>query len=282
MGHLDGKTALVTGASKGIGYATARGLARDGAFVLVHARNQSSGERALEQLRRDVPDGRFDLVVADVGTLAGTRQLAATVLDRALRLDILVNNVGAMYSDHALTPDGIERTFAINHLSIFLLTHLLLGRMRQSTSARIITIASEAHRGTEIDFDDPGLARTYSAMASLSQSKLANILFTRALAKRLAGSNVRAYCLHPGHVRTDFTRDLRGWLKIFVAIIRFRFISPDEGARTGLYLATAPMPADANGGYFENCAPKEPSDYARDDAVAERLWELSTRMVGLA
>lgn len=282
MGDLDGKTALVTGASKGIGYATACRLARNGARVLVHARNRDSGERALDGLRREVPGGQFDLVVADVGTMAGTRQLAAAVLEKAPRLDILINNVGAMYSDRTLTPDGWETTFAVNHLSIFLLTNLLLDRMRQSAPARIITIASEAHRGAVIDFDDPGLSGRYSAMAALSQSKLANILFTRALARRLTASGVQAYCLHPGHVRTDFTRDLRGWLRVFVAIIRIRFLSTGEGARTGLHLAMAPLPPEANGGYFENCTRKEPSSHACDDAVAERLWELSTRMTGLA
>lgn len=282
MSVLDGKTALVTGATKGIGFATARQLASQGAHVLVHARNNASGQQALNKLRTMVKDGKFDLVVADVSTMAGTRQLAETVLQMAQRLDILVNNVGAMYSDLTYTKDGIETTFAVNHLSIFLLTNLLLERIKASAPARIITIASEVHRKATMNLDDPNLASNYSVTGALAQSKLANILFTRALAKRIEGSGVEAYSVHPGHVKTSFTRDLRGWFKIFVAIIRVRFLSPDEGAKTGAYLASAPALKNANGGYFDNCEPKTPSDEACNDDAAERLWTLSEKMTGLA
>jgi NAD(P)-dependent dehydrogenase (short-subunit alcohol dehydrogenase family) len=184
-----------------------------------------------------------------------------------------------MYGDFALTADGIERTFAINHLSIFLLTNLLLDRLKASAPGRIITIASEVHRKAEIDFDDPNLALHYTVTGALAQSKLANILFTRALARRLAGSGVEAFSLHPGHVKTRFTRDLRGWFGLFVRIISVRFLTPDEGARTAVYLASEPDLSGGNGDYFDDCRPRQPSDYASDDAVAERLWALSEQMV---
>ncbi|KQX23586.1 MULTISPECIES: SDR family oxidoreductase [unclassified Sphingomonas] len=281
MHELRGKTALVTGATKGIGFAVAGQLADKGARVLVHARNRKSGEEALRKLRKKRPGALFDLVVADVASMAGTRALAEAVLAQAPRLDILVNNVGAMYSDLSYSPDGIETTFAVNHLSIFLLTGLLLDRLRASAPARIITIASEVHRKALFDFDDPNLARNYTVTGALAQSKLANILFTRALARRIEGSGVEAYAVHPGHVRTAFTRDLRGWFKIFVAILRIRFLSPDEGAKTAVHLASAPSLPGGNGGYFDDCAAVRPSDHACDEDVAERLWSLSETMTGM-
>ncbi len=282
MSILKGKTALVTGATKGIGFATARQLGQQGAHVLVHARNRAGGEEALAKLRKQVHGGKFELMVADVSSMEGTRQLAQAVLDASPRLDILFNNVGAMYSDLTRTKDGFETTFAVNHLSIFLLTNLLLDRMKASAPARIITIASEVHRKTSMNFDDLNLFSNYSVTGALAQSKLANILFTRALAKRIKGTGVEAYSVHPGHVKTGFTRDLRGWFGIFVAILRVRFVSPDEGARTGMYLAMAPSLQNANGGYFHNCEMKAPSDEACDDDIAERLWTISEKMAGIA
>ena len=278
MDAIENKTVLVTGASKGIGYEIARQLAQQGAHVIVHARTPQSGEDAIASMRKLHSNARLDLVVADVSTLAGTRQLAEQVLSITPQLHILVNNVGAMYSDFSSTADGIETTFAVNHLSIFLLTRLLLERMQASAPARIITIASEVHRKATMHFDDLNLTDNYSVTAALAQSKLANILFTRALAKRIDGTGVEAYSVHPGHVRTDFTRDLRGWFKIFVTIMRTRFLSPAEGAKTAVYLATTPSLANANGGYFDNCMPKQPSDHACDDSVAEQLWEISKKM----
>jgi len=232
-------------------------------------------------LRKEVPAGEFDLVVADVSTMAGTRDLAKRVLEKAPRLDILINNVGAMYSDLTYTKDGIETTFAVNHLSVFLLTNLLLGRLKASTPARVITISSEIHRKATINFDDVNLTSGYSVNAALAQSKLANLLFTKALAKRIEGSGVETYAVHPGHVRTSFTRDLRGWFKIFVSILRIRFLSPQEGAKTAVYLASEPKLPGANGGYFDNCEPRQPSDYASDDSVGEKLWAVSEKMTGL-
>ncbi|MEM6832000.1 MAG: SDR family oxidoreductase [Pseudomonadota bacterium] len=281
MGALDGKIALVTGATKGIGFATARQLASEGARVLLHARDSESGSTAIEELQSAVPDAAFELVAADVSTVSGTRALAASVLEKAPHLDILINNVGAMYNDLTHSDDGIETTFAVNHLSIFLLTHLLLERMQSSAPARIITIASEIHRKATINFDDVNLSEGYGASAALGQSKLANILFTRALAKRIEGTGVEAYSLHPGHVRTAFTRDIKGWFKIFIKVISLRFLSPDQGAACGVYLATAPSLENANGNYFIDCKPIAPSDYALNDQIAERLWTLSEQMTGL-
>lgn len=282
LGALDGKIALVTGATKGIGFETARQLAKEGAHILVHARNQESGEAALKKLQRLTPNASFELITADVSTMAGVRALAAEVLQRAPHLDILMNNVGAMYHDLTYTDDGVETTFAVNHLSIFLLTRLLLDRMKESAPAKIITIASEIHRKATINFDDLNLASNYSAPAALGQSKLANILFTRALAKRIEGTGVEAYSVHPGHVRTAFTRDIKGWFKIFIMLISIRFLSPEKGAACGVRLAMTQSLNNANGKYFVDCEPQDPSDYACNDEVAERLWTVSEQMTGLA
>ncbi|MCG6120092.1 MAG: SDR family NAD(P)-dependent oxidoreductase, partial [Blastomonas sp.] len=220
-------------------------------------------------------------VIADVSTMAGTRMLAGAVLAAAPQLDLLINNVGVMRSDLTLTADRIETTFAVNHLSIFALTALLAKRLAASDSARIITIASEIHRHGTIAFDDPSLTDDYSVNKALAQSKLANILFTRALTKRLEGTGALAFSVHPGHVKTAFTRDLRGWFGLFVKLISVRFVSPDDGARTGVYLATTSGLEDQAGGYFKECAVAQPSEFALSDQNAERLWELSEQMTGI-
>lgn len=278
---LAGKTALVTGATKGLGFATAKLLAKHGARVLVHSRDAANGAKAMQALAEAVPDGSFILLTADVSTTAGTRGLANAVLAAAPELHLLINNVGAMYTDQTFTPEGIETTFAVNHLSIFVLTALLAERIVESGSGRIVTISSEIHRHGTINFDDPSLNKAYSVNKALAQSKLANILFTGALAKRLQGTGVLAFSLHPGHVKTSFTRDLRGWFGLFVKVIRVRFISPDDGAKTGLYLATAAGLEDKAGGYFKDCALAQASDYASSSENAERLWALSEGMTGI-
>jgi NAD(P)-dependent dehydrogenase (short-subunit alcohol dehydrogenase family) len=222
-----------------------------------------------------------ELVICDLASQRQVRELAATVLDRCDRLDVLVNNAGLVLGTRTLTEDGIETTFAVNHLAPFLLTNLLLERLQAGAPSRIVTVASDAHRGAKIDFDDVGGAGAYSAWRAYSQSKLANILFTRELARRIRGSGVTANCLHPGVVRTGFGRRGPVSVRIGMRIIGFLLLSPKKGADTALWLATAPEVEGASGGYYEKRRLTKASRAARDPEAAKRLWRLSEELTGL-
>lgn len=270
---MKGKTCVITGATSGIGRAAALELGRRGARLVLVCRDRGKAAAVAAEL------GGAGLVIADLSVQAEVRRAAAEVLALAPRLDVLVNNAGAMFQERSLTADGLERTFAVNHLAYFLLTELLLERLKASAPARVVNVASDAHTPAKgIPFDDLDGARDYGGLARYSQSKLANILFTRELARRLEGTGVTANALHPGGVATGFAGGTTGLLGFVVRLARPFMLTPEQGARTVVWLACAPEAAGVSGKYFAKCRERRPNRAAQDDALARRLWDESERL----
>jgi retinol dehydrogenase 12 len=271
---------VVTGATSGIGKAAATALARLGATVVMVGRDRSRTEAAAAQIAA-VSTSPPRAEIADLASLEQVRGLAGRLagLDR---IDVLVNNAGLVLGERRITPDGLEYVFALNHLAPFLLTSLLLPQLTASAPARIVTVASDAHSAARLDLSDPNLEHGWDSWRSYANSKLANILFTRELARRLDGTGVTANCAHPGVVRTGFGRESRPLLKLGITIARPFMLSPERGAETIVYLASSPDVAGQTGGYYVKRQRREPSAAARDDTVARKLWELSEKMTGLA
>jgi len=274
-GTLAGKVVVVTGATGGIGLETARGLAKLGARVAVVARDRARGEAALRAVEEAGPGARPLLLVADLASLAEVRRLAAELQATLPRLDVLVNNAGAIHQRRKASPDGLELTFAVNHLAPYLLTRLLLPKLRESAPARVVTVASEAHRMGAIDWQDLQSERGYGT------SKLMNILFAAALARRLAGTGVTSNSLHPGVVATGFGKNDPGSFRFLVRLARPFLLSPERGARTSVHVAAAPELVSVSGRYFKDRREATPSAAARDEASQERLWEISAGLAGL-
>jgi NAD(P)-dependent dehydrogenase (short-subunit alcohol dehydrogenase family) len=279
---MNSKVCLVTGATSGIGQVTALELARLGARVLIVGRSPERCASTVAQIRAMTGAKLVESFVADLSSQADLRRLAGEVQEHTGRLDVLVNNAGAMFRSRAESVDGIEMTLALNHLSYFGLTKLLLPLLENSAPARIVNVASDAHTGTTIKFDDIEGKGRYSAWQAYKQSKLANILFTYELARRIAGTGVTANALHPGFVRTRFLNAFdgawAGWLvKKFADLVA---ISPEQGARTSIYLASSPDVEGTTGRYFVKERPAESSRPSRDPAAAQRLWNLSEEMTG--
>jgi retinol dehydrogenase 12 len=278
-------TVLVTGATNGIGLQTAKVLAQLGHSVLIHGRSQAKGDAAVAAIRAAAPaspDVRF--LRADFSSLQQVRELAAEVNSSVPRLHVLINNAGCGNLSRTVTQDGYETTFAVNHLAPFLLTNLLLDRIRSSAPARIVNVASRAHRNQQIDFSDLMSVRGYRVMRTYGRSKLANILFTRELANRLAGSQVTANALHPGLIATGIGQtNLIGRLIWKLIVLVRGGISVEDGAKTSVYLATSPEVEGLSGGYYVKCrpAPLQTFPQAVSDEVAERLWKMSEELVGL-
>jgi len=280
-GPLVGRTVLVTGATGGIGKATAMGLATMGANLAITGRDRERTEGAAREIRA-ASSGQVDLFVADLSSQSEVRQLADKVLLTYPRIDVLVNNVGGYWNTRHVTPDGFEHTFALNHLAPFLLTNLLLDRLKQSAPARVVTVASNAHATGEIDFDDLQGEWSYSGSRAYNQSKLANILFTYELAKKLRSSAVTANALHPGVVNTSFgAEDPRGIQRLIIPFARPFLKTPAQGAATSIHLASAPDLEQVTGGYFADSKPKRSSKRSYDEAAAARLWQVSADLVGL-
>jgi retinol dehydrogenase-12 len=275
------KVCVITGATDGIGKEAAYELALQGAQLLTHGRDPEKGARAVAELKARSANPAIEFIPADFASLADVRRLAAAVMERTPHIDVLINNAGAMFVNRAVTKEGYERTFALNHLAPFLLTHLLLDTLKRAPQARIVTTASNAHRGATLDFADLQMTRKYSGMGAYGKSKLANILFTRALAKRLEGAAVTATCLHPGFVRTSIARDMgavpRSVFRLMSPFIR----APQKGAQTLVYLATSAEVQSASGGYYFDCKLTQPSSAAQDDQAAEQLWQVSRTLVGI-
>ncbi|HEY5879153.1 MAG TPA: SDR family oxidoreductase [Nakamurella sp.] len=276
-----GRTVLVTGATSGIGRATAIGLAKLGAHIAIAGRDPGRTESAAREIRA-AGGLNVDMFVADLSSQAQVRQLAGEVLERLPRIDVLVNNVGGYWSTRHVTADGLELTFALNHLAPFLLTQLLLDRLRRSVPARVVTVASNAHAQGRIDFDDLQGERSYSGGRAYNQSKLANVLFSYQLAGRLRECGVTANALHPGVVRTSFgAQDPTRIQRLLVPILRPVMKSPAQGAVTSILLASAPSVEQVSGRYFANRRSTRSSNRSYDQAVGARLWEASADLVGL-
>jgi NAD(P)-dependent dehydrogenase (short-subunit alcohol dehydrogenase family) len=277
------KHVVITGATRGIGLAAACELARRGAQLTIVARSRSRAAAAVGGITSAGGAGTtLEVLLADLSSQASIRQLAAEILARRPRIDVLINNAGAVNTRRRLSVDGIEMTWAVNHLAPFLLTSLLLDRIRQSAPARIITTSSMAHKGAHIPFEDVNAERRYRAtgFARYGESKLANILFTAELARRLEGSGVTANCFHPGFVASGFNRN-NGWLmRAGMTLARPFARSPEKGAETLVWLACSAEVSPPTGGYFVDMQRKEPSPAALDMEVARRLWELSAEQVG--
>ena len=276
-----GKTVLVTGGTGGIGMAAAIGLASMGARVGITGRGRARAEQAAAAIVRESGNPAVDVFVADMSSQAEVRRLAREVLATYQRLDVLLNNVGGFWAHRQVTADGLEHTFALNHLAPFLLTSLLLDRLMASAPARVVTVSSGAHTTGKLDFDDLMGQRKYSAQRAYSQSKLANVMFTYELARRLAGTGVTATVLHPGVTRTNFgAEDQAAFFKVMQPLVRPFLNTPADGAATPIYLATSAEVAGVTGRYFANRKPKASNRASYDTAAAARLWRVSAGLVG--
>jgi NAD(P)-dependent dehydrogenase (short-subunit alcohol dehydrogenase family) len=278
---LDGKTVLVTGPTAGIGRVTAIELAKRAREVVLLCRSREKGEALRAEIAATTGPDRASVLVCDLASLADVRRAAAEFLASARPLHVLVNNAGVVNLRRAVTVDGIETTFAVNHLGHFLLTNLLLDRLVASAPARIVNVASDAHHWGTIDFDDLEGERRYRWMGIYGRSKLANVLFTRELARRLDGTGVTVNALHPGAIATQLGAN-NGWVAaLLLPVIRPFMRTPEQGAATSIHLASAPEVSGVTGGYFADSRPKPGSAESRDMTIARRLWEVSARMTGL-
>jgi NAD(P)-dependent dehydrogenase (short-subunit alcohol dehydrogenase family) len=280
---VNDKQILVTGATNGIGLAAAEALAALGANVAIVGRSKTKTRIASARIRAAAGSGpTVATFIADLSSQAAVRRLAAEVLDRYPKLDVLINNAGAMYGTRQLRKDGIELTWAVNHVAPFLLSKLLLHRLKESAPARIITTASQAHQGAHIPFDDLNAERSYRGFGRYCETKLANILFTTELARRLGGTRVTANCFHPGLVATGFNRNNGLLMNLGMTLLRPVARSPEKGAKTLVWLATSPAVAHVSGVYFFDQEQTLPSPEAQDTDTARRLWEISERQCAIS
>jgi NAD(P)-dependent dehydrogenase (short-subunit alcohol dehydrogenase family) len=278
---LRGKTIVVTGATSGIGEVAAIRLAEQGARIVFTARDEMRGEATMEMLRRANGAAEHVMHLADLSLVAEQKRVAGAIAAEP-KIDVLINNAGALFNKRIETGEGLEKTFALNHMSYFTITNLLLDRLKTTPGARIVSVASGAHRGAKLDFDDLQSQHNYRGFAVYSKSKLCNILFNRALAKRLAGTGMTANCLHPGFVATRFADQSGGWVQRLVKLAKpLGAISPEEGAQTINYLASSPDVALVSGEYFYQCRVTTPTAEAQNDADAERLWQESVRIAAV-
>ena len=276
---MSGKTCMVTGANAGIGKATALGLAKLGATVVMVCRSRERGEAALTEIRRESGNDSVSLLLADLSSLASIRHLAADFKAKYPTLHVLVNNAGIIPRKRGVTEDGLETQFAVNHLAYFLLTNLLLDTLKASAPARVVNVSSQVHNGASIDFDDLQSKHSYRPTRVYAWTKLANVLFTYELARRLEGGHVTASCLHPGTVATNLLGDyLPSALRFVTKIVG---ISPEKGARTSLYLATSPEVEGVTGKYFVKQEAVQSSKASYDKTMASRLWQVSAELTGL-
>jgi NAD(P)-dependent dehydrogenase (short-subunit alcohol dehydrogenase family) len=280
-GTMRGRTCLITGATSGIGRATARALAGMGATLVLIGRDRERGAATVAEIEQETGNRDVTLMLADLSSQAEVRRVAAEFLATDRPLHVLINNAGVVNLQRSETVDGIETTFAVNHLAYFLLTNLLLERLRRSAPARIVNVASDAHKFGTLDFADLQNAQRYRAMRVYGQSKLANILFTSELARRLEGSGVTANSLHPGAVATGLGKNNGAWARAIISLLRPFFRTPDGGAATSIHLASSSAVDGVSGRYFAKSREQRPSRAAQDAAAARRLWEVSEEMTRL-
>ena len=283
MTDLRGKTVVVTGASDGVGKETAARLAEAGATMILVCRNPTKGRAVAERMRREADNEAISVLQADLSSFEEVRRVAGGIRERCDRLDVLVNNAGAIFMQRRESIDGIEMTWALNHLSYFLFTHELLDLLKASAPARIVNVASAAHHRGTINFDNLEGHSSYSGRNAYAQSKLANILFTSELARRIAGSGITANALHPGFVRTRFGSNNGLLIRLIIrAMMRTNGISIANGGKTSVYLATSPDVEGITGGYYDRCAPARSSPESLDESIARRLWQVSAERIGIA
>lgn len=280
--NMRDRVCLVTGANTGIGLETTRGLARMGATVLMLCRDRMRAEEARALVRKELPDARLELVIADLSRLSDVRRAAEEVNQRPGPLHVLVNNAAVIPRQRELTSEGLERQWAVNHLAPFLLTNLLLDKLKASAPARVVTVSSQVHAGGQLDFEDLQSERGYEPVKVYNKTKLANVLFALELARRLEGTGVTSNCLHPGVIATNLLSDYMGRARSLKSLLRLTHPSPERGAETSLHLATAPELETVSGKYFRpDTGPSPPSPAGQDRALAQRLWNISEVQCGL-
>ncbi len=279
---MQGKNVVITGGNSGIGLEAAVAIASAGASVWIVSRDARRGELARDAIRQRSAQSAVELLVADLSSQAEIHDLADRIIADVGRVDVLVNNAGLTIGERVTTVDGLETTFAVNHLAYFLLTGLLVGALEQSAPCRIVNVASQAHQRGTMHWDDLQGERGYSGWSAYCQSKLANVLFTFELARRLDGTGVTANCLHPGVVATNFATNGPGFIRWVFKLLRPVLTTPADGARTTIHLATSGDVADVTGEYFERCRVARASAEARNPDNARRLWEVSERLTGFS
>jgi NAD(P)-dependent dehydrogenase (short-subunit alcohol dehydrogenase family) len=276
---MQGKLVVATGATSGIGEKAVEALAAKGARIALVARDSARASATLQRLEAIAPGLGHQAYLADLSAMREAKRIGAEIAAKEPRIDVLVNNAGAMFSDRRVTSEGLERTFALNHMSYFILTAQLIDSLKAAPAARIVSTASGAHRGVSLDFDDLQGEKSFSGLRAYQRSKLANILFTRELARRLGASGVTANCLHPGIVASRFADEAGGWATPIFSLLKRFAISPARGADTLVYLAASPKAAGISGEYFAKRKIAEISGAARDEAAARRLWEASEALI---
>lgn len=281
MGSLDAKTCVVTGATSGIGEETALGLAKLGARVVLIGRDPDRARHSVERVRGESGNDQVESLLGDFASQQDIRRLAADILAACPRLDVLVNNAGIITLKRKTTADGFESMFGVNHLGYFTLTNLLLSRLEQSAPARIVNVASNAHRFGSLDIDDLQSEKSFGSMKSYGRSKSANILFTIELARRLEGTNVTVNCLHPGAVATRLGHNNGTLGRALTKLISAFMLTPAKGALTSIHLASSPEVEGVSGHYFAKCRELKPTSAASDSALAARLWQASAQLTGI-
>jgi len=280
---MQGKTVVVTGGTSGIGEVAALRLAEKGARIVLIARDPARTAATLAKLKNANPSAMHAAHYGDLSALAEMKRVASEVAAAEPRIDVLVNNAGAVFLSRQTSVDGLEMTFATNHMAYFVVTNILLDRLKATPGARIVSTASDAHKSGKLDFDDLQSEKSYGSFRVYGTSKLCNILFTRELARRLDGADVTANCLHPGFVGTRFGQNNAS--NVFTRLLRNAVmslgISPEEGAKTIIHLASSPDVATISGEYFYKCKVAEPTAAAQDDGAAKRLWDVSAKIAGL-
>jgi NAD(P)-dependent dehydrogenase (short-subunit alcohol dehydrogenase family) len=278
---MKGKVVVITGGTSGIGEVAARRLAAMGARIVLVARDAARGQEALTRLGNEGTGVTHSIYYGDLSRISETKRVAAEIAAAEPRIDVLINNAGALFGTRHLTADNLEETFATNHMAYFLLTLGLRAPLLAAAPSRVVSTASDAHKGYVLDFSDLQSAKSFSAIGAYGRSKLCNILFTRELARRWNGLGVTANCLHPGFVATRFGDGSGGFLSGLVRVAKTFAISPEKGAETIVYLASSPEVSKISGEYFYKCRPATPTAGGRDDEAAKRLWTESAKIAGI-
>ena len=278
---MKGKVVVITGATSGIGEVAAQRLAGMGARIVLVARDTARGQKTLTRLPSIGSGSPHSIYYGDLSRISESKRVATEIAAAEPRIDVLINNAGALFSTRRLTADKLEETFATNHMAYFVLTLGLKASLLAAAPARVVSTASDAHKGYTLDFDDLQAAKGYLAIRAYGRSKLCNILFTRELARRWSGTGVTANCLHPGFVATRFGDGSGGFLSGVMRIAKNFAITPEKGAETIVYLASSPDVAAISGDYFYKCRPATPTAGGRDDAAASRLWNESAKLAGI-